>query len=149
MDLRHWRGLSRKGRAEARAYLIRDHLPYGKFADAGHIAEHVVEHPVGLLAKGRPVGRIERASCDGYWIIRCASAAHSLGSLVFCQSVSIWSTCYMSNRNAISHRAFSRGSRLCQAIWKLDLTGWRIAADERHVGRTIRSLVCQPARASR
>jgi hypothetical protein len=44
-------------------------LPDGTFADVFDVIENVVEHPVSLGAKARPIGRVESVAFRG-WRIR-------------------------------------------------------------------------------
>jgi hypothetical protein len=52
-------GLAGKSITKARPHFVGIDLPDGLIADGFHGAEHVVEHAVGLLAKGGPVGRVQ------------------------------------------------------------------------------------------
>jgi hypothetical protein len=87
VDLRQWRGLGGKIFTKARANLVRDRLPHGKFAHGFHVPEHVVEHLMGLPAEAAPILRIERRVCRRCkrMLVCRAGAAHSFAAFVFSQ----------------------------------------------------------------
>lgn len=50
----------RNGFPEMPPHFSRNRLPYGTFFDVFNVIERIVEHPMRLLPKCRPIGRIQR-----------------------------------------------------------------------------------------
>ncbi len=51
---------NRKPIAKTGAHRLRHRLPYGTFADLLQIVEHIVQHAMALIAKQRPILRVQR-----------------------------------------------------------------------------------------